>query len=193
LSIGLAGISLPQNLPSFPDKGRTESISTLKLSNDRYFIIVYSSKALKKLHPVDVAVVYFFDPKKQQYVEVFLYQAEQMVMIENAIPLEYYNFQGFMLKLSDGVSDFDGSIVVQHLQDSNSFVKVFHGGTIELIDFEGDGIPEIFESDWPDDDGFPKDSKVFILKKGTYQQIALVKWGSRLSQEIQRRIIEAKK
>jgi hypothetical protein len=44
----------------------------------------------------------------------------------------------------------------------DKFQVVYQGQTSEIVNLDGDGIPEIFESVWPDGDGYPKKTTIYV-------------------------------
>lgn len=79
-------------------------------------------------------------------------------------------------------SDLDAAgpiLVIALVQDT--FQIVYRGETIEIVDLDGNGIPEIFESVWPDGDGYPKTTTIHVWNGTKYQKLITSKWEYRFS------------
>lgn len=62
---------------------------------------------------------------------------------------------------------------------NDQFKIIFQGGTTELVDLNGDGYAEIFESEWPDGDGSPKKTTLHVWNGNSYQKLAERPWDTR--------------
>ena len=86
-------------------------------------------------------------------------------------------------------SDFDGAgsvWVVALVQEK--FQIVYKGEHSEIVDLDGNDIPEIFESIWPDGDGYPKSTAIHVWNGTKYQKFISSKWTARFSQSVLGRI-----
>jgi len=64
------------------------------------------------------------------------------------------------------------------------FKVVYQGGASEFIDLNGDGVPEIFESQWPNGDGSPETTTVYVWNGKVYTPLMKAKWEERFSSSV---------
>ena len=114
--------------------------------------------------------------------------------LEEDDPLEFYGFGSLNSLAVPGIvvnfsSDLDGDgpvLVVAMVQDT--FQVVYRGESCEIVDLDGNGIPEIFESIWPDGDGYPKSTTIYLWNGTKYRKLITTKWESRFSKMVLNRI-----
>lgn len=58
----------------------------------------------------------------------------------------------------------------------------------EIIDLNHDGYPELIASSWPDGDGTPQTSEVYVWEKDTYKKLLTVRFRHRYSATVVARI-----
>ena len=58
----------------------------------------------------------------------------------------------------------------------DKFQVVYQGQTSEIVNLDGDGIPEIFESVWPDGNGYSTTTTIYVWDGLRYRQLTTAKW-----------------
>jgi len=76
------------------------------------------------------------------------------------------NLSGVIIQSSHSFTDYDAALVIALV--NGKFKVVFSGGTSEILDLNADGVPEIFDSMWPDGDGHPKTTSIHVWNGKTY-------------------------
>jgi hypothetical protein len=92
------------------------------------------------------------------------------------IPLSTFNLTGLTVQSSGSFTDYDAALVIAV---NEKFQVVFRGGSSEILDLNGDGLPEIFESMWPNGDGYPKTTTIHVWSGKTYRRLMKTSWRNR--------------
>jgi hypothetical protein len=142
---------------------------------DRSFVAVWSSSSDRwPRETTDMLCI--FEKTNNQYKEVFRLAGEYPDW-EDIISLGYPRLPGIVVLENDGMSE--RGIATLIVLVGNDFQVVYRGGESEFIDFNSDGIPEIVESIWPDGDGHPKTSNVYVWDGKKYKRLVKTKWDDR--------------
>lgn len=126
-----------------------------------------------------------------EYKEVFNLEEKDTLDFREFGSLRSLALPGIVVNFS---SDFDGDgpvWVVALVQEK--FQVVYQGESSEIVDLDGDGISEIFESIWPDGDGYPKSTIIHVWNGTKYQRLITSKWESRFSKLVLGRITKYNK
>lgn len=120
-----------------------------------------------------------FETDGATYKEVFNLEVKDSLDFNEFGSLNSLAVPGIVVNFS---SDLDGAgpiWVIALVQDK--FQIVYRGENSEIVDLDGNDIPEIFESIWPDGDGYPKSTTIHVWDGVKYQKLASSKWESRFS------------
>lgn len=88
-----------------------------------------------------------------------------------------------------GISDYDAAKVFALVK--GKFQLVFEGHTSEFLHLNNDGYPEIFESMWPDGDGYPERTTVHVWNGTAYRPLIKTAFKHRFGVAVQRAIERA--
>jgi hypothetical protein len=122
-------------------------------------------------------------------MEVFRIVSSPEDVWQRLIPLGALRLTGLTIQSSHSFTDNDAALVVALVD--GKFQIVFRGGTSEILDLNADGIPEIFESMWPDGDGYPKTTAIHIWTGKTYRPLMKTSWRKRFGPGVQSAIERA--
>ena len=120
-----------------------------------------------------------------QYREVFRLEGREQMEFQELAPLNSQRVPGLVVTFSE--VDRNGLTLVVALV-KEKFEVVYNGGSSELVDLDGDGIPEIFESVWPDGDGYPRRTIIHVWDGAKYRKLTTSKWEYRFSRSILNRL-----
>ncbi len=121
-----------------------------------------------------------------RYKEVFRFEDRaQMGFLEFA-PLSSLTVPGLVVTFSSDTGWNGPTLVVALVQEK--FEVVYQGATSELVDLDGNGIPEIFESVWPDGDGYPRTTTIHVWDGVKYRKLTTSRWEYRLSRSVLSRV-----
>lgn len=88
------------------------------------------------------------------------------------------------IKIESGtITNYDSAIIIALVD--GKFQKVFEGSTSEFRDLNEDGIPELFEAEWPDGDGYPTTATVHFWNGKTYKRLMKVSYRKRFGPVVQ--------
>jgi hypothetical protein len=126
-----------------------------------------------------------------EYKEVFNLHEKDSLDFREFGSLHSLALPGIVVNFSSDL-DGDGPVwVVAMVQER--FQIVYQGETSEIVDLDGNGIPEIFESIWPDGDGNPKRTTIHVWNGTKYQKLITSNWDSRFSKSVLGRITKYNK
>lgn len=101
---------------------------------------------------------------------------------EKLVPLCDSRLIGVTIQ-SGSITNYDQAQVIALVGDK--FQSVFRGSTSEFTDLNDDGVPEIFESDWPDGDGYPTTTTIHIWNGKKYSRLMNVSFRKRFGPTVQ--------
>lgn len=151
-------------------------------TNTRDFIAVWYEKAVKTNKANEETLV-IYERKGDDYEELFNFVEKSQRKFRGFAPLGSLQVPGVIVTFSSE-EDLNGETAVIAFVD-NKFQFVYKGNTSEFVDLDGDGITEIFESFWPNGDGFPKKTIVHIWNGSVYVKLYETKWEDRFSRNTQ--------
>ena len=126
-----------------------------------------------------------------QYKEVFNLEDKDTLAFGEFGSLHSLALPGIVVNFSSDL-DGDGPVWVVALVQEK-FQIVYQGESSEIVDLDGNGIPEIFESIWPDGDGYPKTTTIHVWNGTKYQKLITSNWESRFSKSVLGRIMKYNK
>lgn len=128
-------------------------------------VAVWYSNVRKDQTPSYEAFLVIFDLRDGEPAEVFRIVSSTEDVWQRLIPLDALSLPGLIIQSSHGFTDNDAALVIALV--NGNFQVVFRGGTSEILDLNGDGVPEVFESMWPDGDGYPKATSIHVWVAST--------------------------
>jgi len=121
------------------------------------------------------------------YKEVFRFEDKARMEFLEFAPLSSLTVPGVVVTFAPDIVGWKGpTLIVALVQDK--FEIVFEGGTSEVVDLDGNGIPEIFESVWPDGDGYPRRTLIHVWDGVKYRKLTSSKWEYRFSRSVLNRL-----
>lgn len=121
-----------------------------------------------------------------RYKEVFRFEDKAQMEFQELAPLNSFTVPGLVVTFSSEIGWNGQTLVVALVQEK--FEVVYQGGTSELVDLDGNGIPEIFESAWPDGDGYPRRTVIHVWDGLKYRKLTASKWEFRFSRSVLNRV-----
>lgn len=121
------------------------------------------------------------------YKEVFRFEDKARMEFLEFAPLSSLTVPGVVVTFASDIVGWKGPTVVVALLNEK-FGIVYEGGTSEVIDLDGNGIPEIFESVWPDADGYPKRTTIHVWDGVKYRKLMTSRWEYRFSRLVLNRL-----
>ena len=118
--------------------------------------------------------------------EVFRFEDKAQMEIQELAPLSSLTVPGVVVTFSSDISMNGPTLVVALVQEK--FEVVYRGATSELVDLDGNGIPEIFESMWPDGDGYPRTTTIHVWDGVKYRKFTTSRWEDRFSRSVLTRV-----
>ena len=122
----------------------------------------------------DFLVIY--ERRSLELAEVFRLKSSAEDAWQRLIPLDGF-LTGLTIQSSQSFTTNDAALVIASVE--GKFQVVFSGGTSEIVDLNGDNIPEIFESMWPDGDGHPQTTTIHVWSGKTYTRLMKASWSNR--------------
>ena len=132
-----------------------------------------------------------FEKDGPEYKEVFNLEEKDTLDFREFGSLHSLALPGIVVNFSSDL-DGDGPVWVVALVQEK-FQIVYQGESSEIVDLDGNGIPEIFESIWPDGDGYPKSTTIQVWNGTKYQKLITSNWKSRFSKLVLGRITKYNK
>ena len=166
------------DLEKIPKLGEIRGLTSFSESH----LAVWYSNVRKDEFPSYEAFLVIFELRNREPAEVFRIKSSPEDMWQRLIPLDAFHLTGLTIQSSHSFTDNDAALVIAMVD--GKFQIVFRGGTSEILDLNGDGIPEIFESMWPDGDGFPKTTTVHVWSGKTYRPLMKASWRNRFGREV---------
>jgi hypothetical protein len=149
-----------------------------KLATTRYLAIWYKKSGGQFK---DESYLKIFEKINDTYVERYQVADKSFAEIRALAPLNSSVVPGVVVTFEH--SDFwFGRTIVFGLVEGR-FRKVYEGATSELVDLDGDGIPEILESSWPNGDGFPSVTRTHRWNGQLFEKTHELPWDNRFRVE----------
>jgi hypothetical protein len=140
-------------------------------------LAVWYSHVRKDQIPSYEAFLVIYELRNREPAEVFRINSSPEDVWQRLIALDAFSLPGLTIQSSHSFTDNDAALVIALVD--GKFQVVFRGLTSEILDLNGDGIPEIFESMWPDGDGYPKTTTVHVWSGKTYRPLMKTSWRNR--------------
>lgn len=160
-----------RDLGQVPKLGEIRGISSLSESH----LAVWYSNVRKDQVPSYEALLVIFELRNGKLEEVFRVVNSPEDQWQRLVPLDSRR-PGLTIQ-SSNISDNDAALVIALVDEK--FQVVFRGGATEILDLNADGVPEIFESIWPDGDGYPKFTTVHVWSGKNYRALMKTSWRNR--------------
>jgi hypothetical protein len=164
---------------SYGDPGKIPRLGEIRglTSFNKSHLAVWYSNIRKDQSPSYVAFLVIYDMRGREPAEVFRIDSSPEDIWQRLIPLDAPNLPGLTIQSSHSLTDNDAALVIALVD--GKFQVVFRGGTSEILDLNGDGVPEVFESIWPDGDGYPKTTTIHVWSGKTYRPLRKSSWRNR--------------
>ena len=162
------------NLERIPKLGEIRGLTSFSGS---HLAVWYSNVRRENQTPIYEAFLVIFELRDREPAEVFRMNSSPEDEWQRLIPLTSFSLTGLAIQSSQSISDNDAALVIALVE--GKFQVVFRGLSSEILDLNGDGIPEIFESMWPDGDGYPKTTTVHMWTGKTYRPLMKTSWRNR--------------
>lgn len=164
---------------SFGDRERIPKLGEIRglTSFSESHLAVWYSNVRKDQFPSYEAFLVIYEMRNGEPAEVFRINSSPEDVWQRLIPLSAFNLTGLIVQSSSSLTDYDAAFVISLV--NGKFQVVFRGGTSEILDLNADGIPEIFESMWPDGDGYPKTTSIHVWNGKTYIPLMKTSWRHR--------------
>lgn len=178
---------------SFGDLGKIPKLGEIRglTSFSESHVAVWYSNVRKEQTPSYEAFLVIFDLRDGEPAEVFRIVSSAEDVWQRLIPLDALSLPGLIIQSSHGFTDNDAALVIALV--NGNFQVVFRGGTSEILDLNGDGVPEVFESMWPDGDGYPKATTIHVWGGKHYRVLMKTSWRNRFSPAVLTSIEKASK
>ena len=160
-------------LGKIPRLGEIRGFTTFSESH----LAVWYSNVRKNPSPGYETFLIIYDMRGREPAEVFRIDSSPEDVWQRLIPLDAFSLPGLIIQSSHSLTDNDAALVIA-LADGK-FQVVFRGGTSEILDLNGDGVPEVFESMWPDGDGYPKATTIHVWSGKNYTALMKTSWRNR--------------
>lgn len=182
-----------ERLCEMPTKGKLKGVFSFRTTKflssktiTRIFVATWSVSDSDAMQDEVRRRLVILEKDGASYKEVFNFEQKN--------PIEFQEFQsfnslavpGFVVHFSSDVNGVGPVLVIAMVQDN--FRIVFQGESSEIVDLDGNGIPEVFESIWPDGDGYPKSTTIYVWNGMKYQKLITSNWESRFSARVLKRI-----
>ena len=185
-----------QNLSALSDKGNLRGVFSFPVvefssskTKTRLFVAAWYDKGRES--PTGRSSLMVFEKDESQYREVFSFEIDESLDFREFGTLYSLVLPGFTVKFSDNL-DGDGPVWVVALVQEK-FQIVYQGESSEIVDLDGNGIPEIFESVWPDGDGYPTSTTIHVWNGTRYQKLITSNWQFRFRKSVFDRIAKYNK
>lgn len=177
-----------ENLGQLEGRGTIKAVVSMRTHDRLYVAIWYAAPSAQAPHaPENSLRVYERGPGG--YVETFRFDDRGHSTWEHLSSFDSPRLPGFVLFNASGASDRGPATVVGLV--GNKFQVVYEGGESEFVDLNADGIAEIFESVWPDGDGFPRSTTVHLWDGRSYKRLMTVGWPERFSTRVRKSVEKA--
>jgi len=111
---------------------------------------------------------------------------------ERLVSLNGGSLQGFVLWMDHPDYWFGKTRVI--VLNNGKFKRAYESNfSSEVVDINGDGFPEMIDSRWPDGDGRPQSSAIYIWNGDTYILLMRVPWVDRLGSKVLKAVSEGTK
>jgi len=161
------------DLEQIPKLGEIRGLTAFSESH----LAVWYSNVRKDQFPSYEAFLVIYEMRNREPAEVFRINSSPEDVWQRLIPLGAFSLTGLTIQSSQSLTDYDAALVIALVDEK--FKVVFSGGTSEIFDLNADGVPEIFESMWPDGDGYPKTTSVHVWNGKTYRSLMKTAWRNR--------------
>jgi hypothetical protein len=161
------------DLERIPKLGEIRGLTSISESH----LVVWYSNVRKDHFPSYEAFLVIYEMRDREPAEVFRINSSPEDMWQRLIPLGAFNLTGLTIQSSHSFTDYDAALVIALVD--GKFKVVFSGGTSEIVDLNADGVPEIFDSMWPDGDGYPKTTSIHVWNGKTYRPLMKTSWRNR--------------
>lgn len=164
---------------SFGDLGKIPRLGEIRgiTSFSESHLAVWYSNVRKDQFPSYDAFLVIYEMRNREPSEVFRINSSPEDVWQRLIPLGALNLTGLTIQSSHSFTDYDAALVIALVD--GKFKVVFSGGTSEIFDLNADGVPEIFDSMWPDGDGYPKTTSIHVWNGKTYVPLMKTSWRNR--------------
>ena len=166
------------DLGKLPKLGVVRAITNL----DESYLAVWYWSVEKNAASSDGNLLAIYTVKDGEFSEVFRFTNPGDGNWQKLVPLCDSRLIGVSIQ-SGAITNYDGVQVIGLVEDK--FQLVFEGSTSEFTDLNGDGVPEIFESDWPDGDGYPTTTTVHVWNGKKYSRLMKVSFRKRFGPAVQ--------
>ena len=121
--------------------------------------------------------------KGGEFSEVFRFKNDRIYETwEKLVPLCDSRLIGVAVQ-TGVITNYDQVRVIALV--GGKFHLVFEGSTSEFTDLDDDGVPEIFESMWPDGDGYPTTTTIHVWNGKKYSRLMKVSFRKRFGPIVQ--------
>lgn len=177
--------SLQAQPRNFGDLGKLPKLGdVLAITNlDESHLAVWYGIVDKNAIPSYWDVLAIYAVKDGEFSEVFRLKSEPADdPWEKLVPLCDSRLIGVALQ-TGVITNYDSVQVIALV--GGKFQSVFKGSSSEFTDLNDDGVPEIFESDWPDGDGYPTTTTVHVWNGKKYSRLMKVSFRKRFGPTVQ--------
>lgn len=154
-------------------------------NREKRFLAVWYFNMRPKQTPSYETFLVIFEAQPDGYKESFRYTAQSHEDLSGVTALASDILAGVVVKFS-GISDYDAAKVVALV--NGRFQFVFNGETSEFFDLNADGYPEIFESSWPDGDGYPQTTTVHVWDGISFRRLLKTTFRGRFDSAVSRAV-----
>ena len=162
------------NLERIPKLGEIRGLTSFSGS---HLAVWYSNVRKENQTPIYEAFLVIFELLDREPAEVFRLNSSPEDEWQRLIPLTSFSLTGLAIQSSHSFTDNDAALVIALVD--GKFQVVFRGGTSEILDLNGDGVPEVFESTWPDGDGYPRATTIHVWSGKNYRALMRTSWRNR--------------
>jgi len=162
------------SLERIPKLGEIRGLTTFDGS---HLAVWYSNVRKENQTPIREAFLVIFELRDRELAEVFRMNSNPEDEWQRLIPLTSSSPIGLAIQSSHSFTDNDAALVIALVDEK--FRVVFRGLTSEILDLNGDGVPEVFESMWPDGDGYPKATTIHVWSGKNYRALMRTSWRNR--------------
>ena len=187
VSVGLLCLvpSLQAQPGNFGDLGKLPKLGDVRaITNlDESHLAVWYGILDKNAVPSYWDVLAIYAVKDGEFSEVFRLKSEAGDEFwAKLVPLCDSRLIGVALQ-TGVITNYDQVRVIALVE--GKFQSVFEGSTSEFTDLNDDGVPEIFESDWPDGDGYPTTTTVHLWNGKKYSRLMKISFRKRFGPTVQ--------
>lgn len=171
------------DLAKLPKLGRVHSVHSL---GESHLAVWYWSNKEDRMK-TDGNILVIYEIKKGEFTEVFRYIGDVVEGWHKITPLCDSRLLGVVVE-SGVITSYDGATIFALVD--GKFQQVFQGSTSDVRDLNEDGIPELFESSWPDGDGYPTSTTVHFWNGKTYKPLMKVAYRRRFGPTVQSALVK---